>query len=64
VKESSVETVLGFSKEEEVEDLRIEPKLQILTTFWSCGICFVDKNLLYFWSENACMRLTWFIVAN
>jgi len=27
MKKSSVETVLGFSKEEEFEDLRIEPKL-------------------------------------
>jgi hypothetical protein len=62
VKESSVNMVLGFNKEEEVEDLRIEPKLQILTTSWRCGICFVDKNLLYFCFENACMRLTWFKV--
>jgi hypothetical protein len=65
VKESSVEVVLGFSKEEEVEDLNIEPKLQVITTFWRCGICFVGKNLLCFWFDDACMKLIWFrVVAN
>jgi len=58
LKESSVETVLWFSNEEEVEDLRIEPKLQVITTSWRCGICFVGKDLLCFWSKNACMKLT------
>jgi hypothetical protein len=42
-----------------VEDLRIEPKLHVVTT-WRCGISFVGKDLLCFWSEDACMRLTWF----
>ncbi len=60
MKENSVETMLGFSKEEEVEDLRIEPKLQVITISWRCGICFVGKDLLCFWFENACMKLTWF----
>ncbi len=39
MKESNVKMVLGFSKEEGVEDLRIEPKLHVVTTFWRCGIC-------------------------
>ncbi len=62
MKENSVETMLRFNKEEEVEDLRIEPKLQVVTTSWRCGFCFVDKNLLCFWFLNVCMRLTWFKV--
>ncbi len=41
VKENNVKTMLRFNKEEEVEDLKIEPKLQVITTSWSCGICFV-----------------------
>ncbi len=53
MKESSVETMLGFSKEEEVEDLRIEPKLQVVTTSWRCGIYFVGKDLLCFSFEDA-----------
>ncbi len=62
VKESSVEMVLGFSKEEEVEDLKIEPKLQVITTSWRCGICFVGKKLLCFWFDDVCMKLLWFKV--
>jgi hypothetical protein len=47
--------MLGFTKEEKVEDLRIEPKLQVVTTSWRCGICFVGKDLLCFWFDDACM---------
>ncbi len=54
--------MLGFNKEEEVEDLRIEPKLQVVTTSWRCGIYFVGKDLLCFSFEDAWMRLTWFKV--
>jgi len=62
VKENNVEMVLRFSKEEEVEELGIEPKLHVITISWRCGICFVGKNLLCFWFENVCMKLTWFRV--
>jgi hypothetical protein len=62
MKESSVETMWGFSKEEGVEDLKIKPKLHVVTTSWRCGIYFVGKDLLCVWFEDACMRLTWFKV--
>jgi preprotein translocase subunit Sec61beta len=32
MKESNVEMVWGFSEEEGVEDLKIEPKLHVVTT--------------------------------
>jgi hypothetical protein len=36
MKENNVEMMLGFNKEEKVEDLKIEPKLHVVTTYWKC----------------------------
>ncbi len=47
MKKSNVKTVLGFSKEEGAEDLKIEPKIHVMT-FWKGGNCFIGKNLLCF----------------
>jgi hypothetical protein len=47
MKDSNVETMLGFNKEKRMENLAIDQKY-IITPSWRWGNCFVNKNLCIF----------------
>jgi hypothetical protein len=47
MKDNNVEIILRFSKEKEMEDLKIDENY-IITISWKWGTCFVGKDLCTF----------------